>query len=105
MTALVRFAGHLTAEGVRTGLLGVATSGERTGIVVDCLAMTGYDLEARHAFVAWHTRNAGRVARVAIVTTNPLHHMVIRAMSLAAGVPMRAFSVLVEAERWAADAR
>ena len=69
--------------------------------MVDCSAMTGYDTEARVAFVDWARSNRKRLARIAIVTNNALWHMVISAMRLASSTEMKAFSDVGPARAWA----
>jgi hypothetical protein len=72
-------------------------------LVVDALRMTGYDSGARERFVAWHRDRRPQLRRVAIVTDKPLWSMVVRAMALAAGVPMRPFATLDAALAWARE--
>lgn len=76
---------------------------ERTDAIVmlvDCSAMTDYDTAAREAFVAWNKANRKRVAKLAVVTTKPLWHLVVSAMALASGQNMRAFSDRPSASAW-----
>jgi hypothetical protein len=73
-------------------------------VLLDCLAMEGYDLDARHAFVDWNSQWRSRVSRVAIVTRNRLYHVVIATMSLAARQTMKGFSTSEEALDWLAEA-
>jgi hypothetical protein len=101
--ARVVFDGHLGVDQVRSKLAGVVAdtrASARVGVLVDCKAMTDYDLDARSAFVEWHATMRARLAGVAIVTENPFWHMVIRAMSLAARIEMRPFSTTEAGEHW-----
>ncbi len=94
--------GHLDAAALATAL-GRLEEGlpERDGrIVLDCREMTGYELEARQAFVAWNARVRGRVLRVAILTPHRLWWMVIAAMSVAAQLPMKGFEDEQSATAW-----
>lgn len=72
-------------------------------LVIDCREMTGYDLDARHAFVEWNGKWRIKIERVAIVTTNRVYHVVITAMSLASGQAMRGFADHDAALAWAHD--
>jgi hypothetical protein len=69
-------------------------------VLLDCREMTGYDLDARHAFVSWNERVRGRLLGVAILTGNPLWRMVIAAMSMASRVPMKPFADEQSALAW-----
>lgn len=98
----IKLDGHLTEPALYRTLadaLPVDLSGG-AGLLFDCTAMTGYDLDARHAFVDWHVRERKRVVGVAIVTDKLLWHMVVSAMAFASGQNMKAFSSVSEAERW-----
>ncbi len=102
-TPIVRvcFVGHLTRDQVETALGTVPLRAHgRIGLLLDCSDMHGYDLDARHGFVEWNQRARAQLAAVGIVTSNSLWGMVIRAMSLASGVSMRAFPTTEAAERF-----
>lgn len=75
---------------------GVTTKGGLA--LIDCRAMTDYELAARHAFVEWLKRS--KPAKVAIVTDRELWHLVIRTMSLASGVPLMPFADERAARDW-----
>jgi hypothetical protein len=77
--------------------------GSPIGVVVDALQMTGYEAAAREQFVSWHHQRRECISRVAVVTENRLWHMVVRAMSFAARVPMQPFRELGPAMAWARD--
>lgn len=98
----VRLEGHLTREKLRDALATVTPSARSAGpavlLLLDCSQMISYDLDARHAFVEW-LRDV-RPAKVAILTDRALWRMVISGMSLAAGVPLQAFSAQPDAEAW-----
>jgi hypothetical protein len=72
----------------------------RCGLVMNCLEMTDYDLDARHAFVEWQRANRSRIVGVAILTTKTAWHIVISAMALASGQRMRPFETRDAAEAW-----
>jgi len=72
-------------------------------LLVDCLGMTGYDADARAAFVSWHRGHRELIRRTAILTDKPLWHMIVSAMSLASGTPMRAFDERRAALAWLDD--
>lgn len=99
--------GHLSRAQLEEVLGAIATelSGRElpTPVLLDCLAMEGYDLDARHAFVDWNSQWRSRVSRVAIVTHNRLYHVVIATMSLAARQAMKGFSTTDEALDWLAE--
>ncbi len=69
-------------------------------LVVDARQMTGYDASARARFVAWNSSNKARLEHVAVLTDNVLWHMVVAAMSIASGQPMRAFAASSQATAW-----
>jgi hypothetical protein len=96
--ATLQFVGHLTAADVRRQAFAV----DRTAstLLVDCLAMTDYDPDARAEFVAWNKRTKAQFDRVAIVTDKLAWRMVIAAMSLASGQTMRAFDDVGSARAW-----
>lgn len=99
-----RLEGHLTREQLERVLAGVGEQLAKVGhapVLLDCSAMDGYDLDARHAFVDWNQRWRSEVLRVAIVTTNRLYHVVIATMSLASGQAMKGFAEYDEAVSWA----
>lgn len=98
----VRLAGHLREADLREALEAAmkTAEGSSCGMLFDCLGMTAYDMEARHAFVAWHRAHRGRVRAVAVVTEKMLWHMVVSAMAMASGQTMRAFAKREEAEAW-----
>jgi len=99
----VELVDHLTVPALRVAL-GPATqllrAGPRLLLLVDCLAMTGYDADARAQFVSWNAAHRPRIERVAIVTDNRLWHMVISAMGLAARQEMRPFTSTGRARVW-----
>ncbi|MCA9683728.1 MAG: STAS/SEC14 domain-containing protein [Myxococcales bacterium] len=96
--------GHLTRaqlESVLTEIAEVLAKRPATSpVLLDCSAMTSYDLDARHAFVDWNKSWRSRVSQVAIVTSNRLYHVVIATMSLASGQNMRGFAELDAALAW-----
>lgn len=103
----VTLRGHLTVgllERELTPLEPVLRS-ERRALIVDALAMTGYDDAARSLFVDWNRRHKDRILRVAIVTDSLMWRMVIGAMSLASQQAMQSFPSLAEARAWGAAER
>ena len=83
-----RLEGHLTRAQLEQVLADVADqlrARQLAPVLLDCSAMDGYDLDARHAFVEWNKQWKRHVTRVAIVTHNRLYHVVIATMSLASG--------------------
>lgn len=99
-----RLEGHLSHAQLEQALAEIAErlrASERAPVLLDCSAMTGYDLDARHAFVEWNKQWKAHVTRVAIVTRNRLYHVVIATMSLASGQAMKGFAEYDEALAWA----
>ncbi len=99
----VTFSGHLTAHEVTVALRDIERKAEGDAamlLVVDCSEMSGYDAEARARFVDWHRATRDRIGAVGVVTENLLWPMVVRAMSMASGVEMRAFDRVDAAEDW-----
>jgi hypothetical protein len=104
---LVQLTGHLTVSSLERALapvlrqvLGAAL---HANLLFDCQTMTGYDKAARERFIDWHRTSRGHLGRVGIVTRNSLWYVVISAMSLASGHPMKAFSSIDAAERWLSE--
>ena len=107
MIAEVRLQGHLTDASLRQALPSVDIVGapaDGIGVLIDALPMTGYDLDARSAFVDWAKQTRGKVRRIAIVTSNPLWRVVINGMGLATRQPIRPFDARAEAELWLNEA-
>ncbi len=99
---VVRLVGHLTRPGLDEIFAAAITTSGSFDLIVDCLDMTSYDIEARDAFIAWNRSNRKRVGRVAIITRRTTWHMVIRAIALASGRSMRSFATHDEARAWLA---
>src|SRR5262245_35474486 len=59
----VKLTGHLTEQALGD-VLSRTKPPQGAGMIFDCLEMTGYDLAARHAFVAWHREQSARVVAV-----------------------------------------
>ncbi len=97
----VTLGGHLTREALERALAGVLGP-DRQGatVVVDCRAMTSYELDARSAFVEWSAAHRSAIRGVAVLTDKPFWHLVIRAMSLASGQRIRPFATLHDATEW-----
>jgi hypothetical protein len=99
-----RLVGHLTRaqlEQILGEIAELLQVHELAPVLLDCLEMGGYDLDARHAFVEWNKQWKPHVSRVAIVTRNRLYHVVIATMSLASGQAMKGFADHDDALAWA----
>lgn len=96
-------AGHLTQASLLRALNLAVPDDLRVCLVINCLPMTGYDLDARHTFVEWNAAHRGRIAGVAVVTTKSAWHMVVAVMALASGQQMRAFATVDDATSWCAS--
>src|SRR5512141_1636248 len=100
----VDLAGHLTRHALATALdratSSMAQASEPVPLIVDCRQMTGYDADARALFVSWNSSHRSRIRRVAVLTANPVWHMVIAAMAVASGQKMKAFAGPDAAESW-----
>lgn len=100
--------GHLTRAELERSLATLVPALERATekvlVLIDCREMAGYDLDARHAFVEWNSAWRPKIAKVAIVTTNRLYHVVISGMALASGQAMRGFAEHDAAVAWANEA-
>lgn len=103
-THRILLVGHLTRAALDRSFDELSKArGGRTGgfnLLVDALAMTDYDTDARSRFVEWNAAHKKQIHRVAIVTEKVLWHMVVAAMSVASGQKMRAFSTVDEALGW-----
>ncbi len=98
----VQLEGHLLESDLRDALEGAMkrADSERCAMLIDCLAMSSYEMDARHAFVSWQKAHKDRVRAVAIVTKKTLWHMVVSAMGVASGQPMKAFDEPATARAW-----
>lgn len=94
------FRGQVTREHVLAATSASQGALHGAHVLIDCLAVEDYDLDAREAFVAWMRQS--RPKRVAFVLDKPLWRMVVRAMSMASSVPMHAFERVADAEAWLA---
>lgn len=96
---------HLTADALVVEFAALDdvlnAGGECLYLVVDSLAMTGYDPEARDLFVRWHAEHRAHMRGVGVVTDRMLWRMVVGAMALASRQTMRTFSGVQEALEWA----
>ena len=105
----ISLVGHLTSAALERSFESIAAEvatlpeGRSFDLVVDALAMTGYDADARSRFVEWNASNKERIRRVAIVTDKVLWHMVIAAMSVASGQKMRGLATQALAREWLAQ--
>jgi len=93
---------HLTSAKLELALAkaddALRARADKLWLIVDVLTMTGYDSDARAAFVAWNRTRRPRLHGVAIVTTRTLWRVVVAAMSLASGQQMRTFDTVAAAE-------
>ncbi|MGC4067838.1 MAG: STAS/SEC14 domain-containing protein [Polyangiaceae bacterium] len=100
----VVLSGHLTAHTLDAALDSATKRLQKTSgklhLLFDCLTMTGYERAARDRFVEWHRGGSSHIGHVAILTRNPLWHVVVSAMSLASGRKMKAFASQAEAMNW-----
>ena len=105
MTAIVQatFEGQLTQASLLRALNAAVPDEMRVCLLINCLPMTGYDLEVRHTFVEWNKAHLPRIASVAVVTTKPAWQMVVAAMAMASGQQMRSFPTVDEAQAWLAS--
>lgn len=96
--------GHLTAEHLREQLAPVSaqllSASAPRSLLVDCTEMSGYDLDARHAFVELMTRHRARLTAIAIVTSKPIWQMVVSTMAMASRTEMKAFDDAEQALAW-----
>jgi hypothetical protein len=101
----IQLTNHLSAAALQTALDPLSQrlriDAQPFRLVVDCLAMTGYDGDARSLFVEWNEAHRRRIERVAVVTGNKLWQMVVSAMALASRQEMKAFDSVTAARTWA----
>ncbi len=105
MTPIVQahLTGHLTQASLLRALNSAVLDDARLCLIINCLPMTGYDLDARHTFVEWNKAHRPRISGVAVVTTKSAWQMVVAVMAMASGQQMRAFVTLDEATAWLAS--
>jgi hypothetical protein len=102
----VTLVGHLTRVLIERELakaereLSALPPGVAAPLLVDAVGMESYDADARRVFAEWNTANKRRIAKVAVVTTRMLWHMVISTIALTTGQSMRAFNQSPEALAW-----
>jgi hypothetical protein len=99
-TAHANLEGHLTQASLLRALNAAVPDDTRLRLLINCLPMTSYDLDARHTFVEWNKAHRPRVAGVAVVTTKAAWQMVVAVMAMASGQQMRAFASVDEAAAW-----
>lgn len=108
-TITIEFSGNLARSDCEQALAQVSdrlrSSGDKFDLIFDCSKMTSYDTDAREHFVEWHRQSRSRLRCIAIVTKNPLWHVVISAMALATGHDMKIFPERAAAEAWVLAAR
>jgi hypothetical protein len=105
MTSIVQanLEGQLTQSSLLRALNAAVPDETRVCLLINCLPMTGYDLDARNTFVEWNKAHRPRIAGVAIVTIKPAWQMVVAVMAMASGQQMRAFAAVDEARSWLAS--
>jgi hypothetical protein len=70
------------------------------GIVVNTLGMSTYEMGAQQVFIDWVNENTDRIFKVAIVSSNPMWHVISSAIAPAVKVPLRIFYSLEDAQLW-----
>lgn len=70
------------------------------GIVLDTLSMSTYEMGAQQVFIDWVNENTDRIFKVAVVSSNPMWHVVAATIAPAVEVPFRLFFTLDDAQRW-----
>jgi hypothetical protein len=100
----VDLVGHLARNALAVALdratSSIAQAPGPIELLVDCRQMTGYDADARALFVSWNSSHRSRIRRVAVLTVNPVWHMVIAAMAVASGQKMKDFARPDAAVAW-----
>lgn len=101
----VEFEGNLDAAQASEKLraIEVQLHGEGSALIVDCLAMTGYENRARQIFTDWHRRHVDRLSKIAVLTDKLPWHPVVAAIAWVTGANMRAFHDDAGGEDWLAD--
>ncbi len=96
--------GHLTTEQLEAELGRVHRqligASRPRAVLLDCSAMTGYDLAARAVFVEWNRAHRDEISALAIVVVKPLWFAVIASMALASRQTMKAFRHREDARTW-----
>lgn len=105
----IRFEGQLTPENLGGRLeaankdMGRYAASPHIDILVDTLGMTGYEGDARNAFVGWFKERKARFRKVGIVSNKLAWHIAINTMALASGVKMKPFDSAAAAKEWLAQ--
>jgi len=98
--------GHLTPGLLKQEFerLAAELEGQRDmpAVVLDCTAMTGYELSAREAFVSWNAAHRDQISGLAILVEKPLWFALIATMSMVSRQRMKAFRTHDDAAAWIA---
>lgn len=70
------------------------------GVVLNTLDMSTYEMGAQQVFIDWVNENTDRIFKVAVVSSNPVWHIVASTIAPAVGVPFRLFFTLEDAQSW-----
>lgn len=96
--------GHLTLEMFR-GLAATAAAELRAegsaSLLIDTIAMSGYDAPVRLEFVVWYRAHKRYIRRCAFATDRPERRLIVRTLALLASAEMKPFSRAADAIAWA----
>ena len=96
--------GHLTTRQLAQVFESLETEIEQlpesNSLIVDCMNMTGYDMNAQTTFIEWNKKWREKISRVAIVTDKWVWHMVISVMATQSKQLMKPFNNLEKAQEW-----
>ncbi|MCA9597975.1 MAG: hypothetical protein KC776_31905 [Myxococcales bacterium] len=103
---VITLRGHLTLVALESELRPLSerlAKGEPATLVVDCLDMESYEVEARAAFIEFHKRWRPSLLGIAVLTRKVSWKGVVLAMAMASGTKMRAFDDPASARAWLSE--
>lgn len=92
--------GRVDAFEMAKQLGGAVRPGSGQLLLVDWADLQDLDPEGRQLFIDWNVAHRDDVDAVAVITDNPIWHLVVSTMALASHQKMRAFARRTEALEW-----
>jgi hypothetical protein len=99
---VLMLSGDVTVPSLQTALAPIEAELQRgvRGLLVDVRRSTNLDSAARDYFFRWSKERKSKISRMAVVTNSSRHKLLVRALSLVGGQPIRAFDEPIRATAW-----